>query len=81
MSKQRMEQNWERMKTQILSVWGDLDESEMKKARGDLGQMVMATRESVNKVIARWTKAGILVMKGRTLRIVDRGALADEVEV
>ena len=40
MGKQRMTDNWERMKAQILSTWTDLDESEMKKARGDLGQMV-----------------------------------------
>lgn len=40
MGKQRMNDNWERMKAQILSTWGDLDESEMKKARGNLGQMV-----------------------------------------
>jgi hypothetical protein len=40
MGKQRMEQNWERMKAQILTTWADLDESELKKARGSLGQMV-----------------------------------------
>ena len=40
MSKQRMEQNWQRMKEQILSTWNDVDESELKKARGSLGDMV-----------------------------------------
>ena len=40
MGKQRMIDNWERMKAQILSTWDELDESEMKKARGDLSQMV-----------------------------------------
>ena len=40
MGKQRMTDNWERMKSQILSTWADLDESEMKKARGNLVQMV-----------------------------------------
>ena len=40
MGKKRMTDNWERMKAQILSTWDELDESEMKKARGDLGQMV-----------------------------------------
>ena len=35
-----MNDNWERMKSQILSTWGDLDESELKKARGNLGRMV-----------------------------------------
>ena len=40
MGKQRMNDNWERMKTQILSTWNDLDEDELKKARGSLGRMV-----------------------------------------
>jgi len=35
-----MNDNWERMKAQILSTWGEIDESEMKKARGSLSQMV-----------------------------------------
>ena len=49
MSKQRMEQNWQRVKTQILAVWGDLDESDMKKARGDLGQMVNLIHEKTGE--------------------------------
>ncbi len=40
MGKQRMNDNWERMKTQLLSTWSELDEAEMKKARGSLTQMV-----------------------------------------
>ena len=40
MGKQRMIDNWERMKAQIMSTWDDLDEDEMKKARGNLSQMV-----------------------------------------
>ncbi|MDT7856329.1 general stress protein CsbD [Rubrivirga sp. S365] len=40
MGKQRMIDNWERMKGQIMSTWDDLDEDEMKKARGNLSQMV-----------------------------------------
>lgn len=40
MGKQRMTDNWERMKAQIMSTWDDLDEDEMKKARGNLSQMV-----------------------------------------
>ena len=35
-----MEQNWQRMKDQIVSTWGDVDEGELKKARGSLGDMV-----------------------------------------
>lgn len=35
-----MEQNWQRMKDQILSTWADIDETELKKARGSLGDMV-----------------------------------------
>jgi hypothetical protein len=49
MSKQRMEQSWQRMKAQILAVWGDLDEQELKKARGDLGQMVNLIHEKTGE--------------------------------
>ena len=35
-----MNQNWERMKTQIQSTWDNLDDAELKKARGSLSQMV-----------------------------------------
>lgn len=40
MSKDRMNQNWERMKAQIQSTWDGLDDAELKKARGSLSQMV-----------------------------------------
>lgn len=35
-----MEQNWQRMKDQIISTWNEVDETELKKARGSLGDMV-----------------------------------------
>lgn len=40
MSKERMNQNWERMKAQIQSTWDGLEDAELKKARGSLSQMV-----------------------------------------
>ena len=49
MSKARMESNWDRVRTQICSVWGDLDESDMKKARGDLGKMVTLIHEATGE--------------------------------
>jgi len=49
MSKQRMESNWERVRTQILSVWGELDEKDMKKARGDLNQMVSLIHDTTGE--------------------------------
>lgn len=49
MSKQRMEQNWERVVTQILAVWGDLDVAELKKARGNLSQMVNLIHEKTGE--------------------------------
>ncbi len=39
MGKQRMEQNWNRVKAQINAVWGEIDEKELKKARGNLQKM------------------------------------------
>ncbi len=49
MSKERMESNWERVRTQILSVWGELDEKDMKKARGNLNQMVSLIHETTGE--------------------------------
>ena len=45
MGKQRMEQNWNRVKTQIYAVWGEIDEKELKKARGNLTKMVNLIHE------------------------------------
>ena len=39
-NKERMEDNWTRMRGQIQSTWENLDDSDLKKARGDLKQMV-----------------------------------------
>ena len=39
-NKERMEANWTRMRGQIQSTWENLDDGDLKKARGDLGQMV-----------------------------------------
>ncbi|MEM6325981.1 MAG: general stress protein CsbD [Bacteroidota bacterium] len=39
-NKERMESNWSRMKSQIQSTWDGLDDGDLKKARGDLNQMV-----------------------------------------
>lgn len=49
MSKERMESNWERVRTQILSVWGELDEKDMKKARGNLNQMVSLIHDTTGE--------------------------------
>lgn len=46
----------------------------------DLGNMVLASRESVNKVLARFTRANILTMKGRVITIHDSDALAGQIE-
>ena len=49
MGKERMESNWDRVRTQILSVWGELDEKDMKKARGDLNQMVSLIHDTTGE--------------------------------
>jgi uncharacterized protein YjbJ (UPF0337 family) len=49
MAKQRMEQNWNRVKTQIYSVWGEIDEQELKKARGSLPKMVNLIHEKTGE--------------------------------
>ncbi|HEX9951986.1 MAG TPA: hypothetical protein VGB53_09480 [Rubricoccaceae bacterium] len=40
MSKARMDQNWDRMKDQIVAQWGGIDEGALKKARGNLSKVV-----------------------------------------
>ena len=49
MGKQRMEQNWQRVKAQIFAVWGKIDEKELKKARGNLTKMVNLIHEKTGE--------------------------------
>lgn len=49
MSKQRMEQNWQRMMGQILSTWNALDEDALKKTRGNLSQLVALIHEQTGE--------------------------------
>ena len=49
MSKARMDQSWQRVKTQIQAVWGEIDESDLKKARGDLRNMVNLIHEKTGE--------------------------------
>ncbi|MEM1041380.1 MAG: general stress protein CsbD [Bacteroidota bacterium] len=49
MGKQRMEQNWERVRTQIFAVWGEIDDKELKKARGNLNKMVNLIHEKTGE--------------------------------
>ncbi len=49
MGKQRMEQNWNRVKSQIHAVWGEIDEKELKKARGNLTKMVNLIHEKTGE--------------------------------
>jgi hypothetical protein len=57
MATERMEESWSRIKTQIQSIWGEFDEKEMKKARGDLREMVSMihekTGEDVQQIIQK----------------------------
>lgn len=57
MATERMEESWSRIKTQIQNIWGEFDEKEMKKARGDLREMVSMihekTGEDVQQIIQK----------------------------
>ncbi|MGA7303778.1 MAG: general stress protein CsbD [Rhodothermales bacterium] len=57
MATERMEESWSRIKTQIQNIWGEFDEKEMKKARGDLREMVSLihekTGEDVQQIIQK----------------------------
>ena len=49
MSKARMEQNWQRVKAQIQAVWGEIVDTDLKKARGNLGKMVNLIHEKTGE--------------------------------
>ena len=49
MATDQMEESWARIKTQIQTFWGEFDEKEMKKARGDLRKMVSLIREKTGE--------------------------------
>ncbi len=49
MADQRMEDSWARVKTQITDMWGDLDEKDLKKARGNLRKMVDVIHEKTGE--------------------------------
>lgn len=49
----------------------------VKLSQQELGDMVQATRESVNKCLREWTKEGIIQQNGRQLIIEDRQRLRD----
>lgn len=49
MANERMEQNWARVKEQITDMWGDFDDTELKKARGNLGKMVALIQEKTGE--------------------------------
>jgi CRP/FNR family cyclic AMP-dependent transcriptional regulator len=49
----------------------------VKLSQQELGDMVQATRESVNKCLREWTKEGIIQQNGRQLIIEDRQRLRE----
>lgn len=51
MATQRMNQSWRHVKTQIRSIWSEveLDDREMKRARGNLHKMVNLIHEKTGE--------------------------------
>lgn len=49
MADQRMEDSWARVKSQITNMWGDIDEKDLKKARGSLRKMVDLIHEKTGE--------------------------------
>ena len=49
MATEQMEESWVRIKTQIQTIWGEFDEKDMKKARGDLIKMVTMIHEKTGE--------------------------------
>lgn len=49
MATEQMEESWLRISTQIQVFWGEFDEKEMKKARGNLKKMVALIQEKTGE--------------------------------
>lgn len=49
MATEQMEESWRRISTQIQVFWGEFDEKEMKKARGNLKKMVALIQEKTGE--------------------------------
>ncbi len=49
MATEQMEDSWVRIKTQIQVFWGEFDEKDMKKARGNLPRMVTLIHEKTGE--------------------------------
>ena len=49
MATEQMEDSWVRIKTQIQIFWGEFDEKDMKKARGNLPKMVRLIHEKTGE--------------------------------
>jgi CRP/FNR family transcriptional regulator len=59
---------------------GGAVEIDLRLPQGELGDLVGATRESVNKAIRDWRNAGVLSMHDGTITIKNRAALEKLVE-
>ena len=49
MANARMEESWAQVKSQIIEMWGDMDEKELKKARGNMRKMVHLIHEKTGE--------------------------------
>jgi CRP/FNR family transcriptional regulator, cyclic AMP receptor protein len=66
----------------LTATAGDMVES-IKLSQRELGNIVGATRESVNKCMREWQRNGTIRIEGNSVRILDRAhlqAIADAVE-
>ena len=54
--------------------------SQVQLSQSELGNMVGAARESVNKCLRNWQRHGIIDMKGSLITIANRAALEDLAE-
>ncbi|MEM1268739.1 MAG: general stress protein CsbD [Bacteroidota bacterium] len=49
MATKRMDESWFRIKSQIESMFGEMDEKELKKARGNFRKMVSLIHEKTGE--------------------------------
>lgn len=64
-----------RLASALLRTSADGQSADVKLSQRELGRMVGASRESVNKCIGQWRRSGLVQVEGATIRIISTSAL------
>lgn len=64
-----------RLASALLRMSDEGKSADVRLSQRELGRMVGASRESVNKCIGQWQRSGVVQVDGATIRIVKKSAL------